>query len=745
MHQGLRLFATYQPIFGHSKAGRGDKVIWTGDGPENRAQGWIAAKVGGGTVAVCDLVFADDPARRLETGKRTLILTGIAERFEGHLDKKWPKRKRKVGEPYGDKWRWIFDCSHLSSQYVIDFAAPNGAQALGEFGRRARGRLHAMAPPAWYFQTESLAVGKFGAQADELKCYETWGWKHDPKRAPGKPNRNIPVRRYVSGADNHYDTEQDTLEGLVLMYLRTGSRDFFTVSGAWANYEMDLQKWRTDGWRWKDGGVWWHSGPLGNRPQRGADPVTGRRNTIIASWAKEFKEPFDKGSVLDLWTQARSKQCYCHNYGAGLAAWFCITGERDAFDACIDSVEQQYDTQKRAFKKVPGESNGFSRDFTRACYLVNGIRMIAPTDPYVVEAGDWLASVFLKRPRPEERGLVNGNNKIKMKGFGAFKGLEKFVGPKGLAEMKRLGVTMDPGDGHLTDPKTGKSWYPILSPNLWMYVYQSGAMDAYYSLTGDEDAQDWVIAYGQAAARVLFQERHGQLGYRRMIADFPLRGVVKDYFSWNLPEGAKDGEGMKISGRLSRFHADICARAYSLTGEKFLKKRAYDYWYYGSHRGYQAAKMHNLGGVGRWVNVYNVNDESVCLSGRTFYEWSHPRKDAKPPAAVKDLDVSVVGDKATVTFTAPADAGGGRVVRYQVKCSTKPIVDYVTFLDLFGKHEDGGHCNWWMAVNLTGEPAPKAPGGRESFTVTGVPADAKFFAVRAFDDSNNRSVISKKE
>ena len=35
-----------------------------------------------------------------------------------------------------------------------------------------------------------------------------------------------------------------------------------------------------------------------------------------------------------------------------------------------------------------------------------------------------------------------------------------------------------------------------------------------------------------------------------------------------------------------------------LTGEPFLKQRAYDYWFGGSNRGYNATKMHDLGGVG---------------------------------------------------------------------------------------------------------------------------------------------------
>ena len=41
-----------------------------------------------------------------------------------------------------------------------------------------------------------------------------------------------------------------------------------------------------------------------------------------------------------------------------------------------------------------------------------------------------------------------------------------------------------------------------------------------------------------------------------------------------------------------------------------------------------------------------------------------------------------------------------------------------------------GKCDYW------------GKGAKESFTVSGVPEGAKFFAVRAFDDSSNRSAIS---
>jgi hypothetical protein len=132
----------------------------------------------------------------------------------------------------------------------------------------------------------------------------------------------------------------------------------------------------------------------------------------------------------------------------------------------------------------------------------------------------------------------------------------------------------------------------------------------------------------------------------------------------------------------------------------------------------------------------------VCFTGKTFYEWSHPRSDGKPPKAVTDLAVKVQGDKASVTFTSPADEGNGKVVRYQVKCSDKPIVEYEKFLELFKENKDADVVNWWMAGNVTGEPAPSASGRKESFTVAGLSTGAVHFAVVSFDESSNRSALS---
>jgi hypothetical protein len=330
--------------------------------------------------------------------------------------------------------------------------------------------------------------------------------------------------------------------------------------------------------------------------------------------------------------------------------------------------------------------------------------------------------------------------------------LKKMVGEKGVAAGEAAGVTFDPKTREVTETATGRKWTAIPQPNLWMYPPLSRAMDLYYRLTGNEDAMDFVIAYAQMASYVLWQDRHG-LQHGSMLADWPAKGVVKDFASWDLPEGTKDGEGMKISGYLSIFHPDVCMHGYTYSGEEFLKQRAFDYWDKGSHRPYMATKMARVGEVGSWVNHYGPHSESVSFTTATFYEWAHPRKDVTAPQPVNDLKISAaqgVGQVA-ISFTAPKDQGG-KVARYQVKCSDKPLLDYESYLKLFNenKDEEQKYCNWWMGDNVQGEPtinvpgtsAPKTPGSKESFVVSGVPADAKYFAVVSFDDSSNRSGIS---
>jgi hypothetical protein len=422
--------------------------------------------------------------------------------------------------------------------------------------------------------------------------------------------------------------------------------------------------------------------------------------------------------------------------------WYLLTGEVDAMEAAVDRLEQDHDTQRRAFfyNREPGKPIDFNRCFTRASYNAHVMRWLRPEDPYFKEVSDYLAGMYLKRIQKEPRGLVNGPRPASEKTFE--RGIEHFVGRQGADALKASGRKFDPKTGQITDPAGGRSWYPIIAPHTWQYPPLSRAMELYYRQTGDEDAHDWIIAYGQAAARVLHQP-HGLLTYGRMLVDFPERGVAKDWASWVTdPKTNPHAEGIEMSGFLARFHPDVCARAYQLCGESLLRERALSFFRAGTHRMFNKKENLPLDQVGLFINYRSDHDGQLDFMLRTLFVHAHPRRDTQPPAPVNDLKVTLSGNAATVTFTAPADAGGGKVARYQLKCSDKPIVDYVTFLDHYRNWNDDKVTNWWMANNLAGEPSPKSAGIQESIVVEGIPKGAALFAVRSFDDSNNRSAIS---
>jgi hypothetical protein len=167
-----------------------------------------------------------------------------------------------------------------------------------------------------------------------------------------------------------------------------------------------------------------------------------------------------------------------------------------------------------------------------------------------------------------------------------------------------------------------------------------------------------------------------------------------------------------------------------------------EFWYYGSKRTYQSKGLKgDRDEIGQFASHRPPKDDTVLEVSRLFYEASHPRADELAPASVTDLRVEVLDDgRAEFRFTAPIDPGGGTVVRYQVKTARLPIVPY--------EHWDyardfGQKRNWWRAINCQGEPTPSQPGSQERFVVDGLPqSPALYFALRSFDDSNNRSAIS---
>jgi YHS domain-containing protein len=103
--------------------------------------------------------------------------------------------------------------------------------------------------------------------------------------------------------------------------------------------------------------------------------------------------------------------------------------------------------------------------------------------------------------------------------------------------------------------------------------------------------------------------------------------------------------------------------------------------------------------------------------------------DTTPPATVSDLVIGATGcDNVTLTWTAPGDDGTeGRASSYDVRYSTATITA----------------GNWAAATQSTGEPAPKAAGQQETFSVENLTSGTPYyFAMKATDSDGNESGIS---
>ncbi|MBM4018833.1 MAG: hypothetical protein FJ288_10970 [Planctomycetes bacterium] len=718
LHQGLRAEGIPDAAV-LAKAGAADRVLWTGS-RKNPAAGWIAAPPG---VFVCDILFSANPARRLAVGRDGLVLEGIAEPFEAAKD----ARGRAAGRPWSAAGSWLFDCSHHTSEYLVDFAAPADGAALDRLARAARGRLWALAPSDYYSACEALAGGRFGSLADEKACYEKWGWKFSEKLAPDASQPQPGA--FVPNEDNHYESEADSVQGLLLMYLRTGQRGWFDLAEAWARYHMDLQTWRTDGWRWNDGAIWFpQGGPLGTNPVRAKWNFT---------WGPRWAEREASPDCIDLWRLCMAKSCYCHFYGSGLADWFCLTGDRDAIDAAVDNVETKDDEFRRYRKFAPGKTEiGCIRGFGRGFEVLMRVLEADPGNTFVADLAHLCARTLWQSPLVDERGFHASHV------GGGFSGMPaKELSPPIRQWMQEGGITFtQAGDTVDSLRKSDASWKVRCYGGTWQHVYIQNGADLYARRFDDDDMRDFTVAFARMSARYMLSPKCRQTWYYTYF-DVPDLGMVFD--PWAFEHTAtQDGAGCQHDGWYTRFYPDACAKGFSWTGDRHLLEKGKDFWYYGSKRGYHTKNWTGKPDeVGMFARHVPPKEDQVLSTSRLFYEWSHPRGDARPPAAVTDLAVRVLGDgKAEVRFIAPADRGGGRVARYQVKAAALPIAAYD---DWDYARDSGRKRNWWRAENLKGEPAPGKPGAPEKFIVSGVPAGERlYFAVCSYDDSWNCSEMS---
>jgi hypothetical protein len=181
---------------------------------------------------------------------------------------------------------------------------------------------------------------------------------------------------------------------------------------------------------------------------------------------------------------------------------------------------------------------------------------------------------------------------------------------------------------------------------------------------------------------------------------------------WLAPPEKRGGE-YGCRGWAAGYHLDLYGFAYAQTGDKkylpafeFAWEKNDTWWL-----GYFPTAMHAVYG---------------------------PRPDKTSPAPVTDLKATIVGGRATLTWTAPGDDGDeGTASVYQIKYAAKPILDFVPWPD-----KGHTHITFWGSTNVDDEPMPQPAGSKQNYTINGLKPGRYYFALKSRDECSNQSPIS---
>jgi chitodextrinase len=122
--------------------------------------------------------------------------------------------------------------------------------------------------------------------------------------------------------------------------------------------------------------------------------------------------------------------------------------------------------------------------------------------------------------------------------------------------------------------------------------------------------------------------------------------------------------------------------------------------------------------VPNWSAISNVISRTTLAAPDTIR-----------PAMITNLTITgTTENTAALSWTAVGDDSlTGTAASYDIRRSTSPITA----------------SNWNSATQVSGEPAPGAPGTTQAYTVTGLTRQTTYyFAIRAVDDAGNVSALS---
>jgi hypothetical protein len=596
------------------------------------------------------------------------------------------------------------DLSPVAGAYKLAWGAHKDTEIDLVFGKTKTPEglaspLHALAPCAYYSEHDGMGIGRgFGSLADETATYKDMDLKKfdDPKKLPREgPAPNLCIGDF----DAHETSECDHLQGMVFGYIRTGQRGYLDQAHAWARYWRTYLLYRSDEWE----------------------------------YGKDGKYPTPK------WGSGRVCSEGCHFYAAGLFNYALVTGSIDSLEGAFDAAEFANVAWYGPYAgKKPGDnfSTYDSRGFSR-CYIVMSRAYDVARDEKWLKYLLHYAQMTVRSPNRDPRGFIWGNS---MSGAGGAAGAAK--GSPEIQELvQKEGVKIE---GNVcVHPKYGKympkgfgTWPASMIAQANYVSWQAlSASPAPEAQAAAEDVQDYTIAQAQMGAKYVFNPLQKAV-YYYMHLDYPLPDMVPQWNGGKYKEYQANGS----DSWYTKWWPNAMAAGYLLTGDKALKAKSREILWWGLSRDYVNPPMVPQGEAPPYARVErNTKGDWMTPTSLALGLVAHPRKDEQPPKPVADLKaVAGGGGKVELSWTAPADEGGGKVARYQVKWSEKPIKDYA---EIDYREEGQKVCYWNIAANVPGEPKPQAPGAAEKLTVS-VPAGKKlYFALRSFDDSSNMGAL----
>jgi hypothetical protein len=554
-----------------------------------KGQGWVAAGGGGATL----LVSHRHTGGFFPGGKPAFEKVAAADgKVTAWVIPESAGAKGAYG--YGDGFFALADCAHKDSQVWFDFRTD--AASAEKRHKAYRSWLHALADPRHVSETACLGFGRFGTVDDEVATYRKWGWSgiDDPKkRAPTIKPHN--PNAYLEKLEVHFESESDSAELDLLMYVRTGQRGFLDEGEAYSRYFKTHYTFRSDGFEY-DG---WRHGHVS-----AALALTSKRKNKGAFF--DWRSPSTYG-----W--AESRWCPCHFWGAGLFDDYCLTGDVDALEAGIDCAEVAALLNSRA---KAGNPLGLSRAWGRNFMAVLRAYQVTRADRWK-KATEAFADQVRQAPNRDKSGLFNaGVNTMMVKEYAdAFFGDSKNPAPAACRQyIKDHGITykIDGNRLRLTD-KEGKTWEVWEGAQSFEFAASVAAIARYAEIMEDKEMSKVVVGLAEGARKHYWSEKCQQHTpyFHHPHIGMPIADKVYDEADWSdVHKDCATGTGGKHSGYHSRFMAEVFAAAYTNSGDpKWLEmgKRA---WSRGTKRGY-------------WTTSQSVPDDVLA----SFAGHSAPKGD----------------------------------------------------------------------------------------------------------------------